>query len=187
MSERDAFVAGACAAWMGEKGKFWTLADAKAEALRRYPDTPPPGDGGLSPVAWLGAVDQGMGHWHFEIAKPNAPNSFPVYRHSTSALGRPALEIRYTTPEEEAAAIIAGTEQSRRPAQTQGVIPRGYCECGDWLTGEDTMCPGCRMDADDKGHEEPLTIGHKVGCLCSDCLSERDRMVDLDGRVEERR
>ena len=33
-----------------------------------------------APVAWLGKVDQGMGHWHFEIAEPHAPNAFPVYR-----------------------------------------------------------------------------------------------------------
>ena len=47
----------------------------------------PRGDGQV-PIAWLGAVDQGMGHWHFEIAEPNAKNAFPVYRHSMNALTR---------------------------------------------------------------------------------------------------
>ena len=38
------------------------------------------------PVAWLGIVDQGMGHWHYEVATINPDgvtyplNAFPVYR-----------------------------------------------------------------------------------------------------------
>ena len=32
-----------------------------------------------APVAWLGKIDQGMGHWHLEVADPRAENAFPVY------------------------------------------------------------------------------------------------------------
>ncbi len=52
------------------------LMDIKA-LLSRFPDPPATGE----PVAWLGAVEQGHGHWHLEIAEPGAINAFPVYKH----------------------------------------------------------------------------------------------------------
>jgi hypothetical protein len=33
------------------------------------------------PIAWLGVVDQGLGHYHFEVADPKALNAFQVYSH----------------------------------------------------------------------------------------------------------
>ena len=66
------------------------------------------------PVAWLGVVDQGMGHWHYEVAEPTASNAFPVYR----AITRPGEQ----------------REVSMTDQDVWWMIERGTCQ---WWSGND--------------------------------------------------
>ena len=67
-------------------------------------------------MAWLGYVDQGMGHGHFEIAEPNAINAFPVYARPAPSSEKGELERAFAmltmhgVPKERAKTVANGID-----------------------------------------------------------------------------